>query len=173
MLKFNEFLKEAADPVIEVDDARRLLNNKDDINTNLDALTAKPYQNAPIFLTQLRGVLERYGINLPQSVTPNFLNLSAELVFALSSASSSMPAQAWTSAPPPSSPWPGRSRRRSAMSVSAGSTGCRSRSSRPRPIRSARRATAMAWCRRRWPWPMRARCRRGRWCSATRRRRAR
>ena len=92
MLKFNEFLKEAADPVIEVDDARRLLNNKDDINTNLDALTAKPYQNAPIFLTQLRGVLERYGINLPQSVTPNFLNLSAELVFALSSASSSMPA---------------------------------------------------------------------------------
>ena len=92
MLKFNEFLKEAADPVIEVDDARRLLNNKDDINTNLDALTAKPYQNAPIFLTQLRGILERYGINLPQSVTPNFLNLSAELVFALSSASSSMPA---------------------------------------------------------------------------------
>ena len=92
MLKFSEFLKEAADPVIEVDDARRLLNNKDDINTNLDALTAKPYQNAPIFLTQLRGVLERYGINLPQSVTPNFLNLSAELVFALSSASSSMPA---------------------------------------------------------------------------------
>ena len=92
MLKFAEFLKEAADDVLEIDDARRLLNNKDALNANLDDLTAKPYQNAPIFLTQLRGVLERYGINLPQSVTPNFLNLSAELVFALSSASSSMPA---------------------------------------------------------------------------------
>lgn len=92
MLKFNEFLKEAADDVLEIDDARRLMNNKDTLNSELDALTSRPYQNAPIFLVQLRGVLERYGINLPQSATPNFLNLSAELVYSLSSASSSMPA---------------------------------------------------------------------------------
>lgn len=92
MLKFSEFLKEAVDEVVEVDDSRRLLQNKEALNSNLDVLTARPYQNAPIFLAQLRGVLERYGINLPQSATPNFLNLSAELVYALSSASSSMPA---------------------------------------------------------------------------------
>ena len=92
MLKFAEFLKEAADDVLEIDDARRLMNNKDTINSDLDVLTSRPYQNAPIFLVQLRGVLERYGINLPQSATANFLDLSAELVYALSSASSAMPA---------------------------------------------------------------------------------
>jgi hypothetical protein len=82
MLKFNEFLKEETEDVIPTDD-RRLQNNLNALNSDLDTLTDKPYQNAPIFLAQLRGVLERYGMILPQTATPNFMNLSAELVYAL------------------------------------------------------------------------------------------
>ncbi len=82
MLKFNEFLKEETEDVIETDD-RHLEENLDALNSELDTLTAKPYQNAPLMLTQLRGVLERYGINLPQQATVNFMNLSAELVYGL------------------------------------------------------------------------------------------
>ena len=82
MLKFNEFLKEENEDVIDTD-VSRLEQNQDALNAELDSLTAKPYQNAPIMLTQMRGVLERYGINLPQQATTNFMNLSAELVYAL------------------------------------------------------------------------------------------
>lgn len=82
MLKFNEFLKEENEDVLEID-ARYLENNREALNNDLDVLTKKPYQNAPIFLNQLRGTLERYGMVLPQEATPNFLNLSAELVYAL------------------------------------------------------------------------------------------
>jgi len=82
MLKFNEYLKEENEDVIETD-ARRLEENLDALNIELDTLTSKPYQNAPLMLTQMRGVLERYGINLPQQATVNFMNLSAELVYTL------------------------------------------------------------------------------------------
>lgn len=82
MLKFNEYLKEETEDVIETD-ARHLIENLDALNAELDTLTEKPYQNAPLMLAQLRGVLERYGINLPQEATVNFLNLSAELVYTL------------------------------------------------------------------------------------------
>ena len=82
MQTFNEFLNEAFDEVIQVD-ARYLEQNMDKINADLDALTDKPYQNAPIFLNQLRGTMERYGMLLPAEATPHFLNLSAELVYAL------------------------------------------------------------------------------------------
>ena len=82
MLKFSEFLKEENEDVVETD-TRHLLENQDALNAELDTLTAKPYQNAPLMLTQLRGVLERYGINLPQQATVNFMNLSAELVYTL------------------------------------------------------------------------------------------
>jgi len=82
MLKFNEYLTEENEDVVETD-TRHLLENQDALNAELDTLTAKPYQNAPLMLTQLRGVLERYGINLPQQATVNFMNLSAELVYTL------------------------------------------------------------------------------------------
>ena len=82
MIKFNEFLKEENEDVVETD-TRHLLENQDALNAELDTLTMKPYQNAPLMLTQLRGVLERYGINLPQQATVNFMNLSAELVYTL------------------------------------------------------------------------------------------
>ena len=82
MLRFNEFLKESTEDVMEVDD-QHLLKNMDAINGELDVLTEKPYQNAPIFLAQLRGCLERLGVLLPASATPHFLNLSAELVYTL------------------------------------------------------------------------------------------
>ncbi len=82
MLKFNEFLKEENEDVIDTD-VQHLEQNLESLNSELDTLTAKPYQNAPLMLSQLRGVLERYGMNLPQEATPNFLNLSAELVYTL------------------------------------------------------------------------------------------
>ena len=82
MLKFNEYLKESHEEVMEVDD-QHVMENMDALNADLDTLTSRPYQNAPILLAQLRGTLERYGIVLPASATPHFLNLSAELVYAL------------------------------------------------------------------------------------------
>jgi len=82
MLKFNEFIIEASDGTLEVD-AKYIEGNFDAINADLDALTEKPYQNAPIFLNQLRGTLERYGMLLPQSATPQFLDLGAEIVYLL------------------------------------------------------------------------------------------
>ena len=82
MLRFSEFLKEETEDVIDTDLAH-LMGNQETLNNELDSLTEKPYQNAPIFLTQLRGVLERYGINLPQTATTNFMDLSGELAYAL------------------------------------------------------------------------------------------
>jgi hypothetical protein len=82
MLKFNEYLKESNEEVMEVDE-RHVMENMEALNSDLDTLTSRPYQNAPIFLAQLRGTLERYGIVLPASATPHFLNLSAELVYTL------------------------------------------------------------------------------------------
>lgn len=82
MLKFKQYINEEVDDVIDTD-ARRLENNLDAFNDELDALTEKPYQNAPVFLAQLRGVCERYGVQIPQSATPEFLNLGAELVYSL------------------------------------------------------------------------------------------
>ena len=79
MLKFKEFLKEAHDEVLPVDSAW-LESNMEVMNNELEVLTAKPYQNAPVFLNQLRGFLERYGTMLPASATPQFLNLSAVLL---------------------------------------------------------------------------------------------
>ena len=82
MLKFKQFINEEVDEVIDTD-THRLSENMEAFNDELDTLTTKPYQNAPIFLAQLRGVCERYGIQIPQSATPEFLNLGAELVYAL------------------------------------------------------------------------------------------
>jgi hypothetical protein len=88
MLKFKDFLSEEHDagPVhIEVDD-HYLENNVEALNNDFDRLTEKPYQNAPIFLNQLRGTLERYGMMIPAGSTKHFLNLEAELVFTLGKA---------------------------------------------------------------------------------------
>ena len=82
MQTFADFLNEAFDEIIDVD-SRHLEQNMDAINADLDALTEKPYQNAPIFLSQLRAVTEKYGFPLPQSATNNFLDLGAELVYML------------------------------------------------------------------------------------------
>jgi hypothetical protein len=81
MLKFNTFLKEQ-DESLDID-SRHVNNNVDNINAALDELTEKPYQNAPIFLAQLRGALERFGILLPSTATKYFLDLSAEVVYLL------------------------------------------------------------------------------------------
>jgi hypothetical protein len=84
MLKFKEYLNENAayyaPKPIEVD-TRRLMQTVDSLNAELDVLTTKPYQNAPIFLNQLRGFLEKNGMMLPGEATPHFLNLSAELIY--------------------------------------------------------------------------------------------
>ena len=84
MLKFNEFLNEEYSDVNVIHiDSKMLEASRVTINNELDKLTEKPYQNAPIFLAQLRGCLERHGMLLPQEATANFLNLGAELVYAL------------------------------------------------------------------------------------------
>ena len=82
MLNFKQYINEQVDNVIDTDE-RRLENNLDAFNDELDTLTDKPYQNAPVFLAQLRGVCERHGIQIPQSATTEFLNLGAELVYSL------------------------------------------------------------------------------------------
>lgn len=82
MLKFKEFINESHEQVIDIG-GTQVQKNLEKINTYLDTLTAKPYQNASVFLTQLRGALELHGILLPQSLTKNFMDLSAELVYAL------------------------------------------------------------------------------------------
>ena len=84
MLKFKQFINEEypSTAVIAID-TRFLENNRASLNDNLDTLTSKPYQNAVIFLAQLRGTLERYGMLLPQEATPNFLGSNAELVYPL------------------------------------------------------------------------------------------
>jgi hypothetical protein len=86
MLKFNQYINENAayyaPKPIEVD-TRRLMNIVDALNAELDVLTAKPYQNAPIFLNQLRGCLDKSGMMLPAEATPHFLNLGAELVYSM------------------------------------------------------------------------------------------
>ena len=81
MKGFSQFLSEQ-NGVIPTD-SRRLQHNFDQINSELDVLTERPYQNAPIFLAQIRAVTERYGIMLPMSATKEFLNLDAELVYSL------------------------------------------------------------------------------------------
>jgi len=83
ILSFKEYIIESTeDEVINID-GNFLTNNIDKLNSELDVLTQRPYQNAPIFLVQLRGTLERYGIQLPQKAVNHFLNLSSELVYGL------------------------------------------------------------------------------------------
>lgn len=83
MLKFNEFLKEDLENSVLEIDSKFLLGNLDNINDQLDILTEKPYQNAPIFLAQLRGLLNRFGMMLPDSANALFLSFSAELIYSL------------------------------------------------------------------------------------------
>ena len=80
MKKFIDFLKE--EEVLDVP-FKVSPDNIDSLNAELEAMTEKQYQNAPIFLAQLRGAFERYGILLPASMTKEFLNLDAEVVYAL------------------------------------------------------------------------------------------
>ena len=81
MRNFREYISEAY-AGINVD-ARFIEQNFDQINSELEALTEKPYQNAPVFLAQLRGVGDRYGISFPATMTKEFLNLDAEVVYSL------------------------------------------------------------------------------------------
>jgi hypothetical protein len=82
MLKFNEYLNEEFDEILEID-SEFLTNNMETLNAELDALTEKPYKNAPVMLNQLRGLLNRYGLMLPDSANMHFLSMSAELVYML------------------------------------------------------------------------------------------
>lgn len=82
MLKFNQFITEEYEEILPVDE-KYIESNLETINAELDRLTEKPYQNAPIFLNQLRGTLERYSLLLPQEATKNFMNLGAEIVYKL------------------------------------------------------------------------------------------
>jgi hypothetical protein len=79
MKTFLDFLKEESiDVPFKLSD-----QNIGTLNSELEVLTEKPYQNAPIFLAQLRGTFERYGILLPATMTDKFLSLEAEVVYQL------------------------------------------------------------------------------------------
>jgi hypothetical protein len=82
MLKFNDYLNEEFDEILEID-TEFLENNMETMNAELDALTERPYKNAPVMLNQLRGLLNRYGLMLPDSANMHFLSMSAELVYML------------------------------------------------------------------------------------------
>jgi len=79
--KFKDFIAEMLEDQTIDTDVCVLGKNVDEINSTLDKLTEKPYQNAPLFLLQLRGCFERFGIVLPAEATPNFMNQSAEMVY--------------------------------------------------------------------------------------------
>ena len=79
---FIDFLSES-DEVIDYVDSKFLLGNLEKLNAELETGTERPYRNAPIMLAQMRGILERYGIQLPQSAQTEFLNLGAQLVYHL------------------------------------------------------------------------------------------
>lgn len=88
MLSFKQYLSEESlheAPELEniEVDKNRVEGNLEELNSTLDVLTQKPYQNAPIFLLQLRACFERYGILLPAGLTDHFLNLSAEVAYSL------------------------------------------------------------------------------------------
>jgi hypothetical protein len=84
MKKFKQFLEEQASPGEMMEpNAELSSDNIDELNSRLDVLTSKPYQNAPIFLAQLRGALELFGIELPAEATKEFLSLDAELVYTM------------------------------------------------------------------------------------------
>ena len=85
MLTFKQYLSEAVNGDLEkIDvDKNRIEGNLEELNSSLDSLTEKPYQNAPIFLAQLRGFFERFGVALPASLTNHFLDLSAEVAYSL------------------------------------------------------------------------------------------
>jgi hypothetical protein len=85
MLTFKQYLSEAVNGDLEkIDvDKNRIEGNLEELNSSLDSLTERPYQNAPIFLAQLRGFFERFGVALPASLTNHFLDLSAEVAYSL------------------------------------------------------------------------------------------
>lgn len=84
MQKFIEFINEESEDMLHIEtDSRVLENNKDSINTDLDHLTAAPYQNSIVFYNQLRGTLERYGMLIPSGATKTFLNFDAEMSMTL------------------------------------------------------------------------------------------
>jgi hypothetical protein len=85
MKPFLQFVTEQTEPKEKIDyvDPKFLENNLEKLNAELDVGTERPYRNAPIMLAQLRGILERYAIQLPQSAQTEFLNLSAEMVYSL------------------------------------------------------------------------------------------
>jgi hypothetical protein len=88
MKAFLEFIKEQTEPTENIDyvDSRFLENNLEKLNAELETGTARPYRNAPIMLAQMRGILERYGIQLPQSAQNQFLHLSSQLAYKLTDA---------------------------------------------------------------------------------------
>ena len=64
-------------------DSDFLFSNLELMNTELDILTQKQYQNSMIFLNQLRGFLDRFGMTIPAMDTKEFQQSSNEIVYAL------------------------------------------------------------------------------------------
>ena len=82
MLKFNQFIAEQEDLVIDVD-AKVFVDNLSKLIDDLDSVTEKPFMNSAVFMNAVRGTVERYGIILPPGYEIPMFSLEAETVYAL------------------------------------------------------------------------------------------
>ena len=82
-MTFKEFITEDHHQV-EIDiDPKVALLQLEKVNEDLEAVTARPFQNSAVFINAVRGTLERYGILLPPYSNIQQLSLEGETVYAL------------------------------------------------------------------------------------------
>lgn len=82
ILKFKEFITEEEQLHIDVD-PEQAMKQLDQVNSDLETVTASPFMNSAVFMNAVRGTLERYGIILPPSYVMPTLSAEAETVYTL------------------------------------------------------------------------------------------
>ena len=82
MLKFNEYIAEQEDLVID-EVPEQLLIQIDTINAELDQITEQPFLNSAIFYNLIRNTLERFGIIIPPGYEMPMLSTDSETAYAL------------------------------------------------------------------------------------------
>lgn len=82
MLKFNEYIAEQEDLVID-EVPEQLLAQIDTINVELDQITEQPFLNSAIFFNLIRNTLERFGIVIPPGYEMPMLSTDSETAYAL------------------------------------------------------------------------------------------
>lgn len=83
MLSFKQFITEQEELVLDTPDVKILESNMEVINSDLEAVTNKPFLNSALFVNMVRGTLERYGILIPPGFEMPMLSTEAETVYTL------------------------------------------------------------------------------------------